>query len=126
MRLGTVTGKESLVDRFIRYKNDLNAWGKDMVDYGLSEQERKILHDLLDNKYGICDTQEYLMLTVMEKGISNFSLTEANAIRKAMASKKYDKLKIYEDLYFERCAENGVSKAFMNYVWEELITPQLG
>jgi len=126
MRLGTANGKESLVDRFIRYKNDSNAWENDMVKYGLTDLERKALHELLDVKYGICDTQEYLMLVTMEPSISAFTLAEANGIRKAMASKKYDKLKIYEELFFQRCEENKTSEAFTKYVWEELITPQLG
>lgn len=126
MRLGTANGKESLVDRFIRYKNDSIAWEKDMVKYGLTDSERKDLHELLDIKYGICDTQEYLMLVTMEPSISAFTLAEANGIRKAMASKKYDKLKIYEELFFQRCEENKTSEAFTKYVWEELITPQLG
>ena len=52
MRLQSKT-KEQPIDQYIRYKNDINEWYKDMDDYGLTKDEQEILKEHLLESYGV-------------------------------------------------------------------------
>ena len=125
MRLSVDQGEQP-VDKFVRYKNNPGEWEQDMIDYGLDLSERKILHEVLDSRYGVCDTQELLMILSMRPEISNYGLSQANKLRKSVA-KKDKKLQMEQKkLFYNACRENNVSDVMMSYVWNECFKLQFG
>jgi len=125
MRLANKGGEQPL-DKYVRFKNDISLWYKEMQDYGLNENEISILEPHLSKLYGIADTQEVVMELSMDKGIANFTLTEANKLRKGISKKNKKTIESSKKLFFEKGLENGTSNAMLQYVWDIQITPSLG
>jgi DNA polymerase III subunit alpha len=119
-------GEEQPVDAYVRFKNDINLWYKEMRDYGLTEQEIVVMERHLKDIYGVADTQEVVMTMVMDKDISNFDIKESNFLRKGIAKKKSGVLKEVQELFFKKGRENGTSDNLLNYVWNVQIKRQLG
>lgn len=119
-------GEEQPLDKYARYKHDINEWYKDMNDYGLTEQEIAILEPLLLHDSGVCGTQESMMSLVMDKGIANFDVPQANFIRKIVAKKQMKKIPEVLDLFYKKGEEVGARKVFLDYIWKEQISMQLG
>lgn len=118
------TDGEQPIDKYVRFKNNINEWYQEMSENGLTEDEQNVLKSLLSDRYGICDTQEYLMTLSMDKNISGFSLAQANKLRKSVA-KKNEKLQEQEKaIYFESGRALGTSENMLNYVWEYCFKPQ--
>lgn len=84
MRLSTKEEEQPL-DRYVRFKKNIQDWYDDMATYNLTEAEIKILEKHLLHLYGIADTQEVVMQLAMDEGIANFTLKEANKLRKGIA-----------------------------------------
>ena len=126
LRLMAQDGKEAPLSRYVRYKKDINAWYKDMTNYGLTKEEQEILKKYLSNSYGLADSQEKVMLISMDKKASNFSLKQANKLRKAIAKKKADVLKETKELFFDSCKNAGTSEAMDNYIWNEEFAMSFG
>lgn len=124
MRLST--DGEQPVDKYVRYKNDINEWEKDMDSYGLTEDEKQIVRIILEDRYGVCDTQELLMLLAMDKGVANYDLKEANSLRKSVAKKDPAKQAIEKEYFFKKGKENGTSENLLNYIWVECFMPTFG
>jgi DNA polymerase-3 subunit alpha len=83
MRLMTAEKcEETPMEKYIRFKNNLNLWYKEMDYAGLTEEEQKTLEPYFKSSYGVPPSQEQLMLMLIDKNICNFSLKEANAARK--------------------------------------------
>lgn len=115
------TDGEQPVDRFVRYKNDIQEWYKDMKEYGLSNEEIELMEDHLLERTGICDTQEGIMLIVMDKRIGNSNLAFANKYRKAIAKKNEKAIEECERIFTKNIIENGHSKEFADYIINEQI-----
>lgn len=112
-------GEESPLDKYARYKRDINEWYSDMTKYGLNEDEQQCLTEHLGNSYGMAESQEKVMLLSVDKRISGFSLKQANKLRKAIAKKKADVLEETKTLFFESCKNQGTRDIFAKYIWEE-------
>lgn len=117
MRLMPEQGDESPIDTYIRYKNDISLWYKEMKEYGLSEEEIKVLEPYLLPVYGVAETQEVVMRLSMDEHIAGFNVAEANMIRKSIAKKKADVLEKAKNLFFEKGRSLGASDKLLNYVW---------
>ena len=117
MRLMPEQGEENPIDTYIKYKNDISLWYKEMREYGLTEGEIKVLEPHLLPVYGVAETQEVVMRLSMDKHISNFNIAEANMIRKSIAKKKADVLEKAKNLFFKKGKEVGTSEKLLNYVW---------
>lgn len=76
---------EQPMDKYIRYKNNPSEWENDMIEFGLNEQERMILHEHLDKDCGVCSSQEGMMLLSMDERIAGFDVVESNVLRKSVA-----------------------------------------
>lgn len=126
MRLMPEQGHESPIDTYVRYKNDISLWYKEMEDFGLNKEEITILEKHLLEVYGVADTQEVVMEMVMDKEISAFSVSEANKLRKAIAKKKEKLIEEAKNLFYSKCKSNGTRKVLAEYVWEVQIKRQLG
>ena len=117
---------EQPMDKYIRYKNNPHEWENDMIEFGLSEYERAILHEHLDKDYGVCSSQEGMMLLSMDERIAGFDVVESNVLRKSVAKKKAKLLETAHDLLLTKGRELGVRDVFINYVWDVQIAMQKG
>lgn len=115
------------IERYNKFKNDINLWYTEMRQFGLTENEINVLRKNLDKSYGVAVTQEDVMILVMDKQIANFDIVLANKLRKAIAKADGGKLaKEVQVIYFEEGFKVGTSHKMLDYVWEKMIVPQLG
>lgn len=121
----TTTG-EQLIDKYIRFRDNPDDWDNEMIENGLNESERNVLHNLLDKTFGINDTQEMLMIEVMDKNISSFTLGMANKMRKAVAKKSEKLQEQQKEIFYKNGLEAGTRKEMLDYVWNFNIVPQFG
>lgn len=120
------TSGEQPIDKYIKFKSNQSLWFDEMKESHLSEKEMDVLKNILIGRYGIADTQELLMILSMDENISNFSLKQANKLRKSVAKKDPVLQQKEKILFFDMCAENGTSEEMANYVWNFCIVPQFG
>ena len=125
MRLQAEHGEQP-IDRYVKFRNNIDLWYLEMLEEGLTTEEIKILEKYLKESFGISGSQEKLMVLVMDPNIANFSLRDANDFRKAIAKKIGVKILENKDKYFKKGAEVGARKEFLNYIWRTCIEPQLG
>ena len=125
LRLAVDDGEQP-IDQFVRYKSDINEWYKDMREYGLNEDEIKVLEGHLLEVQGICATQEDLMEMCQNPKIANFDLVLCNKIRKGLAKKKPEILEECKEIFFTKGKEVGAREIFLNYVWYEQFKKQFG
>ena len=119
-------GAEQPLNKFARFKKNINLWYKEMKDYGLTKEEIEILEPLLKISYGISESQEKFMSLVQMPECGGFNLTWADKLRKSIAKKnpaEYEKL---QKEYFEVVEEKKLSKNLCNYVWNVLIAMSRG
>ena len=110
-------GAESPLDKYTRFRKNPNAWDAEMIRYGLTEEERKILHKELDTSNGLSITQEQFMKLVQLPECGGWNLQWADRLRKSIAKKNP---KEYEQLtkeFFERVEEQHLSNKFCEYTW---------
>ena len=125
MRL--VTDKEEQpIDLYVKYKNDIGEWYSLLDQYGLNNEEVRVLEKHLLPLYGVCDTQESLMRLLMDKGITNFTLSEADYARKVIGKKLFKQIEDLKNMYYTKGRENQTRECMLNYVWEECISLSLG
>ena len=83
MRLmATEKGGETPTERYIRMKNDISQWYKEMQQWHLTEEEQKTLEPHYLPAHAAPAQQEQMMLILMDENICHFSLAEANQARK--------------------------------------------
>lgn len=126
MRLMGEYGCEQPIDTYIRFKEDITLWYKEMREWGLTEEEIAVLEVYLLPVCGVADTQEVVMNLTMDEKISNFTIPEANKMRKAIAKKSVDVLESVQKLFYSKAKENGTSEKMVSYVWNVQIKRQLG
>jgi DNA polymerase III subunit alpha len=126
MRLMAQEGMELPLDTFVSYKNDLAKWYREMQLYGLTHNEVKILEPYLKPLYGVADSQESVMLLTMDSQITNFSLNEANSLRKAIAKKDSKTLQETKEMFYQKGTELKTSRFLLDYVWNLQIGRQIG
>jgi DNA polymerase-3 subunit alpha len=117
---------EMPADTYVKYKNNIYAWYEELDKYLLTKDEVDIIKPYLAPLSGVADSQESVMMMVMDPQIANFTVTEANALRKAIAKKKRDVLDKVKDLFFSKGEESGTSSNLLNYLWDVQIGRQIG
>ena len=115
------TDGEQPVDKFVRYKKDINEWYEDMNKYGLNEEQVKLMERHLLSRTGITDTQEIIMEIIMDKDIGDSSLEFANKYRKAIAKKNPKAIEECENIFREQIKSKGHHVDFANYIIDEQI-----
>lgn len=125
MRLMVDTGEQPL-EKYVRYKRDINEWYKDMEDFGLNQEEIKIMEGHLLNDYGVCSTQEGMMLMSMDERVANFNVVESNKLRKGVAKKIGQMYEMAHRLFYEKGLANGARKTLLDYIWDVQIAMQKG
>ena len=116
MRLAVPEGEQPM-DRYVRYRKDINEWYKDMTNYGIEPQEQEILKELLSPYYGLMIAQATMMKVLMDKRVCGFTLKESDRARKAVAKRNAEALAETEKLLYQKGASCGRSKAFLDYLW---------
>lgn len=123
MRLMTAEkGEETPMEKYIKYKNDISLWYKEMDEYGLTKEEQKVLEPYFKSSYGVPPSQEQMMKMLMDENICHFTLAEANAARKVVGKKQMSKIPELRDKVLNQAA----SPCLGNYVWKCGIGPQMG
>ena len=117
---------EQPMDRYVRIKSNPEQFEEEMIEYGLNEEERAVLHEHLDAEYGTCSSQEMLMILSMDERISGFGVVEANTLRKAIAKKRPDVLEKAQKLFYEFGEKHGTRKILLDYVWYVQFAMQFG
>lgn len=119
--------EEQPIDTFVRYKNNINEWYKCMKQkYQLNDSEIGIIEKYLKSVHGMATMQEEVMQLSMDKHISDFTMTEANYLRKSIAKKKKKLQKEAHDKFYKHGLEIGTRINMLDYVWNEVIRKQLG
>ena len=119
-------GEEQPVDTYVKFKNNIDLWYREMKQHGLTDDEITVMEKYLKDIYGVADTQEVVMQMVMDKDIANFDIKESNALRKAIAKKKAKVLEEVKELFFRKGKEAGTSDNLLNYVWNVQFKRQFG
>ena len=101
MRLMGESGKETPIDRYVRFRNDISEWYKEMDEWGLTKEEQATLEKYLLPKFGNSVEQEDMCELVMSENISNFSLGESVKFRKAVSKKKRKDIEKFKKRFFE-------------------------
>lgn len=123
MRLMTAEkGAETPMEKYIRFKNNINLWYTEMDYRGLTETEQKTIEPYFKSSYGVPPSQEQLMLMLMDKDICGFTLAEANAARKIVGKKQMSKIPELQ----EKILKQAKSSALGKYIWENGVGPQMG
>lgn len=125
MRLMNPNGEQPL-DKYIRFKANPQLWEDEMIQYGLNEEERKIMHEQLDSQYGVCSNQEDLMEMLRNPKISNFTLREADLARKAIGKKDEIAFNNTQELFYKKGKEIGTRQELLDYVWNVQVMYQKG
>lgn len=119
-------GEEQPIDTFIKYKNDITLWYKELERYSLNQDEIKLMESHLLKLNGVADTQESVMLLSMDEKIAGFDVKWANKLRKAIAKKSEKAMQECYDKFFAQGKELGTREELLNYVWNIQIKRQLG
>lgn len=123
MRLMTgEKGGEMPIDKYVRFKNNISLWYKEMDDFGLTKEEQKTLEPYFLSSYGVPPSQEQLMRMLMDENICGFTLGEANNARKIVGKKQMDKIPQLHQQVLDRAKRKRLGE----YVWKYGAGPQMG
>ena len=117
---------EQPLDKFIKHKNNIDLWYEEMKTFGLNDKEIKIMEKHILITYGITDSQEGLMMLIMDDEISGYGLSDANIFRKAIAKQDQEELKHQKELFYSSGYKIGTRKELLDYVWETQFKPSFG
>ena len=119
-------GAEPPLQKYARFKKDINLWYKEMTDAGLTQHEQDLLKPILGTSCGICEAQEYLVLLTQLPEAGGYSLAWGDKLRKAVAKKKPKQFKELETEFFNNAKNKNLSMHFIDYIWNTLIKTQRG
>lgn len=117
---------EQPLNKYARFKENIDLWYEEMKRYGLTADEMKLLEPLLKSSYGICESQEKFMSLVQLPECGGLSLGWADRLRKSIAKKNPAEYEQLTKEYFENANEKGLSKNLCNYVWNVLVATSRG
>lgn len=115
-------GAETPMEKYVRFKNNISLWYKEMDQQGLTKEEQKILEPHFLRSYGVPPSQEQMMTMLQDPNICGFTLAEANAARKIVGKKQMNKIPELR----EKVLNSAKSSALGHYVWNYGIGPQMG
>jgi len=98
-----------MVDEFIKRKNN-----PDKVTY-----ETPLLEGILKDTYGVIIYQEQIMK--IARVLANFSLKDADILRKAMSKKIPEELAKYREQFIDGSKSNGVPQAIAEKIYDVIV-----
>ena len=117
---------EQPLNKYARFKENIDLWYDEMNRYGLTADEMKLLEPLLKSSYGICESQEKFMSLVQLPECGGLNLGWADRLRKSIAKKNPAEYEQLTKEYFENADKKGLSKDLCNYVWNVLVATSRG
>ena len=115
-------GEERPMDKYYRFKQNIQLSYDEMTKFGLTEEEQKTLEPYFKSSYGVPPSQEQLMRMLMDDKICHFTLGEANAARKIVGKKQMNKIPALH----EKVLAQAASEKLGQYVWKCGVGPQMG
>lgn len=115
-------GGEQPLDKYVRFKNNINLWYQEMKKYGLTAEEQKAVEPHFKPSFGVPPAQEQLIAILRDKNICGFTLGESNAARKVVSKKQMDKISELKEKIFNQAK----SKNLAQYIWDCGVSTQLG
>lgn len=123
MRLMTnEKGQETPMEKYVRFKNNINLWYQEMNEFGLTKEEQEVLKPYFLKSHGVPPSQEQMMQMLMDPKICGFSLADANAARKVVGKKQMSKIPALQ----QQVLDQASSPCMGHYVWKHGIGPQMG
>ena len=123
MRLMTSEkGQETPMEKYVRFKNNIDLWYQEMDEYGLTKEEQEVLKPYFLKSHGVPPSQEQMMMMLMDPKICNFSLKDANTARKIVGKKQMSKIPALR----QQVLDQASSPCMGHYVWQHGIGPQMG
>jgi len=123
MRLMATKDGDLPLDKYVRFKNNIQLWYKELEEHHVPKEEVPILEKHYLPSYGVPNNQEQLMILVMDKDIAGFSELEANKVRKIIGKKKMGEIPNVKKKLFDRRA---CSEETMQYIWDTAVSVQMG
>lgn len=111
---------------YARYKANIDEWYSEMAMAGILQPEVKILEKHLLKLSGVADSQESLMMLVMDPKIAAFSMEDANFLRKTIAKKEFREIEVLREMFYKKGFEVESRRQLLDYVWNFQISRQLG
>ena len=115
-------GAEMPLEKYVRYKNNIQLWYDEMDRCGLTKEEQHTIEPYFKSSYGVPPSQEQLMRMLMDENICGFTLAEANAARKIVGKKQMSKIPGLR----QKVLESAKSRALGQYIWKYGAGPQMG
>lgn len=120
-RLTGEKDQERPIERYVRLKKNINQWYRECINFGLTEEEIKILEPHYLPFFGVPTTQERAMLLCMDENLGHFTLAEANATRKVISKKQVKKVPEQKEKFVSQCPSRKIGE----YVWKTAMEPQM-
>ncbi len=124
--MATEKGAEQPLNKWVRYREDINQWTNEMRQFGLTEDEIDWLSHHSAITDGVCESQEGMMSLVQELRLGGHTLGFADKCRKAIAKKQGKLFEECEQKFFETIQEKNLSYKLADYVWNEVLKIQRG
>lgn len=122
IRLMTTEDDEDQIARFVKIKENPELFEEEMLRVGLSDEQRRIMHEELDQYNGCAATQESFM--VLSQRLAEYTLKQADALRKTVAKKKMNEITAQKELWWSQL--EGNTETVKEYLWRVIIAPSLG
>ena len=119
-------GAESPLDKYARFREHPWMWDKEMREYGLTEEQMKLMHKELDISNGLSITQEQFMKLVQLPECGGWDLQFADKLRKSIAKKNPKEYEELTEKFFKGIKEKGCDERFCHYVWDVQIALSRG
>ena len=119
--MNTDDSNETPMEKYSKFKNNIDLWYQECNRYGLTKEEIKNLEPYFLPCHGVVNSQETMMLLLMDKNICNFSLKEANAARKIVAKKKMKEVPALREKILNAVTSHNLGE----YLWKAALAPQM-
>lgn len=119
-------GQEQPLQKYARFKENLSLWDEEMIEAGLTEKERDLLHKELDISFGLSISQEQFMNLVQIPEVGGMSFQWSDRLRKSIAKKSAKEYEALEKEYYDNIEKKQLSYPLCNYVWRVLIAMNRG
>ncbi|MGL5083516.1 MAG: DNA polymerase III subunit alpha [Microcoleaceae cyanobacterium] len=98
-----------LIPDFINRKH-----GREPIEY-----EHPLLEPILQETYGILVYQEQIMRVAQD--LANYSLGEADLLRRAMGKKKVSEMEKHQETFIARTSENGIDQKIAKSLFDKMV-----
>lgn len=123
MRLMAQDGGELPINKFIRFKDNIQLWYDELNKYNVPINEYELLEKHYLPSMGVPNTQEQLMEILLDEKICGLPMKDVQGIRKVIGKKLMDKIPSVKKQIFESAK---VSKETIQYIWDTAISVQMG